>query len=146
MEGAMLAYPAKLGRVDTDLRAAKRYRPKVSARNNGVFLTKPQHDIVNATYSCSTLHDGIEDRLHVRGRAADDAQHLGCCRLMLQRLAQLGIPLLQLFEQPHVFDRDDCLVGKRFYECDLVSRERFYLAPPHAKPTNRVSIFHEWNS
>ena len=36
------------------------------------------------------LDDGIEDRLHVRRRAANNAKHLGRCRLMLQRLAQFA--------------------------------------------------------
>ena len=34
------------------------------------------------------LDDGVEHRLHVGRRAADDAEHLGGRRLMLQRLAQ----------------------------------------------------------
>ena len=73
---------------------------------------------------CGALDDGVEHRLHVRGRAADDAEHLGRCRLMLQRLAQFCIALLDFFEQPHVLDGDHGLVGKGFEKRDLFLGER----------------------
>ena len=38
---------------------------------------------------------------------------------MLQRLAQFCIALLNLLEQPHVFDRDHRLIGKGFNQLDL---------------------------
>jgi hypothetical protein len=31
--------------------------------------------VVNTANLCRVLNDGIEDRLHVRGRTADDAEH-----------------------------------------------------------------------
>ncbi len=55
----------------------------MSPRNHDVTLTESQHHVVDPTNPCRALDDGIEDRLHVRGRAADDAEHLGRCRLML---------------------------------------------------------------
>jgi hypothetical protein len=39
-------------------------------------------------------------------------QHLGGCRLLLQRLAQLACSRLHLIEQPHILDRDHRLVGE----------------------------------
>ena len=50
-------------------------------------------------------HDRVEHRLRVRRRAADDAQHLGRGRLLLQRL-------LRFVEQARVLDRDHRLVGE----------------------------------
>ena len=79
-----------------------------------VPLAESQHQIINPTNPRRALDDRIEDRLHVRRRAADDAEHLGRCRLMLQRLAQFCVALLQFFEQPHVLDGDHGLVGKGF--------------------------------
>ena len=52
--------------------------------------------------------------MHVRRRPADDAEHLGCCGLMLQCLAQFRVTLLEFFEQSDVFDRDHRLVSESF--------------------------------
>ena len=85
---------------------------------------KTQQYVINPTNSGRALDDGVEDRLHVRRRAADDAEHLGRCRLMLQRLAQFCVALAEFLEQPHVLDRDDGLVGEGFEQCDLLLCER----------------------
>ena len=86
-------------------------------------LAESQHHVINPTNPRGALDDRIEDRLNVRGRAADDAEHLGRCRLMLQGLAQFRVALLQFLEQPHVLDRDHGLVGKRFEQVDLLVGE-----------------------
>ena len=57
-------------------------------RNKIVALTESKHHVIDPTNPCGALNDGVEDRLHVRRRAADDAQHLGGCGLMFKRLAQ----------------------------------------------------------
>ena len=75
------------GVINTDLDAANRYGTKMSPRNHDVPLAESQHHVINPTNPRGALDDGIEDRLHVRGRAADDAEHLGGCGLMLQGLA-----------------------------------------------------------
>ena len=69
-------------------------RTKMGPRNNNVSLAQSQDDIINPTNPSSTLHDRIEHRLHVGWRPADDAEHLGRCRLMLQRLPQFSVALL----------------------------------------------------
>ena len=91
----------------------------MSPRNHRVALAESQHHVIDPTNLRRALDDGVEHRLHVRGRAADDAEHLGRCRLMLQRLAQFCVALLDLFEQPHVLDRDHGLSGKGFKKLDL---------------------------
>ena len=68
----------------------------MSPRNRLVPLTESQHHIIDPANLCRALDDGIEDRLHVGGRAADDAEHLGGRRLMLQRLAQFGVALCRV--------------------------------------------------
>ena len=75
-------------------------------------LAESQHHVINPTNPCGALDDGVEHRLHVRRRPADDAEHLGGCRLMLQGFAQFCVALLQFFEQPHVLDGDDRLGGE----------------------------------
>src|SRR5262245_26815601 len=91
----------------------------MTPRYHSVSLAELQQHIINPTNPCSALDDSIKHRLHVCWRAANDAEHLGCCRLMLQRFAQFGIALLDLFEQPHVFDGDDRLVGESLKKRDL---------------------------
>ena len=83
----MLAHPAKLWLINTDLDAANGYGTKMSPRNQSVTLAEPQQHVINPANPSGALDDGIEHRLHVRRRAADDAEHLGRCRLMLQGLA-----------------------------------------------------------
>ena len=93
VERAVLAHPAILWRINTDLDAANGYRTKMSPRNHSVAVLESQLHVINPTYSCGAFHDRIEYRLHVGGRAADDTEYLGRCRLMLQGLAQFGVAL-----------------------------------------------------
>ena len=79
--------------INTDLDAANRYGTKMSPRNHQVPLVESQHHVIDPTNPGGALDDGIEHRLHVGGRAADDAEHFGRRRLMLQGLAQFRIAL-----------------------------------------------------
>ena len=67
------------------------YGTKMSPRNQTVSLAESQPHVIDSTNPCRALDDGVEDRLHVCRRTADDAEHLGGRRLMLQRLAQLAL-------------------------------------------------------
>ena len=51
---------------------------------------------------------------------------------MLQSFAQLRVALLDFLEQPHVCDRDDCLIGEGLEQSDLFFRER-----PRLRSTNQ---------
>ena len=95
----------------------------MSPRNHNVTLAESQHHVIDPTNPRGALDDGVEDRLHVRGRAADDAEHLGRCRLMLQSLAQFCVALLDFLEQPHVLDGDDGLISEGLEKSDLLFRE-----------------------
>src|SRR5262249_1506530 len=99
MQRAVLAHPAKLRFINANLAKTNRYRAKMSPRYHSVSLAESQHHIINPTNPCSALDDCIKDRLDVGRRAADNAEHLGRCCLMLQGLAQFCIALLDLFEQ-----------------------------------------------
>ena len=133
MKRAVLAHPAKRWLINADFFAASRceYGTKMSPRNHSVSLAESQQHVINPTNPSGALDDGVEDRLHVRRRAADDAEHLGRCRLMLQGLAQFCVALLQFFEQPHVLDRDHRLIGEGFEESDLLVSKR--PAPPYGE-------------
>src|SRR5262245_31259599 len=107
MERAMLAHPAILWLIDTDLDAANGYGTKMCPRKEHGPLSKSQHHVTDPANPRSALNDSIKHRLHVRRRAADDAENFRCSCLMLQRLTQLCVTLLDLFEQSHVFDGND---------------------------------------
>ena len=84
----------------------------MSPHSHSVPLVESQQDIINPANPGGALDDGVEDRLHVRGRAADDAEHLGRCRLMFQGFAQLRIALLDLLEEPNILDGNNCLISE----------------------------------
>ena len=83
-------------------------------------LAESQHHVINPTNPRRALDDGVEDRLHVRRRAADNAEHLGRCRLMLQGLAQFRVALPEFLEQAHVLNGDHGLIGKGLKKRDLL--------------------------
>src|SRR5262245_18733445 len=101
MERTMVMDPAVLCLINADLGAARGYRPKMSPDRHHVPLPESKYHVINPAHSCGALNDSIQDRLNVRGRAANDTEDLGCCRLMLQGLAQFRVALLQFLEQPH---------------------------------------------
>src|SRR5262245_39712447 len=98
MERVMLVHPSILWFINTDLDAGGGYGTKMGPQNHSVPIEESQQHVINPTNPGSALNDGIEHRLHVRRRAADDAEHLGGCRLMLQRLAQFCVALSEFTE------------------------------------------------
>ena len=58
----------------------------MSPRSHNFALAESQHNVINPTNPGGALDDGVQDRLHVGRRAADDAEHFGRCGLMLQGL------------------------------------------------------------
>src|SRR5215510_14722649 len=114
MKRTVLAHPENLWNIHTDCDATNGYGTKMSPCNQTVPVSESHQHIIDPTNTGGALDDGIKYRLHVRRRAADDAEHLGGCSLMLQGLAQLCIALLDLFEQPHILDCDNRLVGEGF--------------------------------
>ena len=65
--------------------------PKWARANHTVPLAESQQYVINPTNPGGTLDNGVKDWLHVGRRAADDAEHLGRCRLVLQGLAQFAL-------------------------------------------------------
>src|SRR5262245_49542136 len=72
--------------------------------------------------------DHVEDRLDVRERATDDAQHLRGRRLLLQRLGEFARARLHLVEQAHVLNRNHRLVGEGVDQLYFLVTER-----PHGR-------------
>src|SRR5690348_15801981 len=92
--------------------------------------------VVDPTNPRRALGNGIEHLLNVGRRAADDAEHLGCRSLMLQRFAQLRVALLDFLKQPHVFNCYDGLRGKSFQQLDLLLGERADLQAAYMNSTD----------
>src|SRR5262249_23283647 len=135
VEWAMLAHPAVMWLIETD-DADDGYGPKMGARNHRVSFKESQHHIINPTNSCRALDDSIEDRLNIGRRAADNAEHLRRCGLMLQCLPQFCVALLDLLKQANILDRDDRLRGKGFEQCYLLVGKGLYLGAADVNHTN----------
>jgi hypothetical protein len=112
----------------------------MSSGSHNVPIAKPQNYIIDPANPRRAFHDRVEDRLHVRGRATDDTEHLGCCRLMLQGLAQFCVALLDLLEQPHVLDGNHSLVGEGLEQRDLLVRERTDFRPTDHDRADRHTL------
>src|SRR5262245_47276082 len=98
----MLSHPAIYWSINTDLWAANWYGTKMCPSNQFAFITKAQQHVIDPANSRCALDDSVENWLHVRRRPANDAEHLGCRRLMLQCFAQFRVALLDFFEQAHI--------------------------------------------
>src|SRR5262249_40820991 len=125
MQRAMLDYPAKSWFINTDLlvRKTDSDRTEPRPRNEIVPVAKSQSQIIDSTDLSGAFDNSIEHRLNIGGRSADNPEHLGRCRLMLQGFTQFCVALLKLFEQPHILDGDHRLVRESFEKCDLLVGE-----------------------
>jgi hypothetical protein len=68
---------------------------------------------------CGTLSNGVEHRLDIGGRAADDAEHIAGRSLILQGLLEFALACLLCLEQPRVLDSDHSLVGEGLEKLNL---------------------------
>ena len=82
------------------------------------------HTELGLADACRVLQHGLEHRLQLARRTADDLQHLGGRGLLLQRLAQIVGALAQLVEQPGILDGDHGLRGEVLDQLDLLIAER----------------------
>ena len=73
------------------------------------------HRLVGAAEARHRLHQRVENRPEIDGRTADDLEHVGSRRLLLQRLAQVSRALAQLTQQPRILDGDDRLGSEVLY-------------------------------
>src|SRR5262249_2312837 len=143
---AMLVYPAILWLIDTDCFTTDGYWTKMSPCNHHLIFVESQIHIINAANPGGTLNDGVEDRLNIGGRAANDTEHLGRCSLMFQGFTQFCIALLQFLEQPHVLDGDHRLVGKGLQKSDLLGSERTRLDSSNKDRAERCTLAEQWDS
>ena len=117
----------------------------MSPRNHNVPLVQSQHHVVDPANPRGALDDGVEHRLHVRRRAADDAEDFRGRGLMLQRLAQFCVALLEFFEQANVLDCDDRLSSEGFEQSNLLFRERLNLGTANPDCANCEALAQQRN-
>src|SRR5690242_3323934 len=86
--------------------------------------------------SLRRLGNRIEHGLHVRGRARYYIEHAGDSHLIFERLLQLACAHLLCFKQPHVLNRDHCLIGKRGEQLDLLVCKWLYGRPRYGEYAN----------
>src|SRR5216683_2119077 len=115
-------------------------RSDAGDRTKNIAFTDEEQEVVGATKPGRAGDQRLEDGLHVRRRAADDAQDLSRRRLLLEGLGEVAVPHLQLLEQADVFDGDDRLVGKRLKQGDLSSREQADLGPRDRDRAERDAV------
>jgi hypothetical protein len=61
----------------------------MSPQNPLVPLVESQMHVIDPANSGRALNDSVKHRLHICRRAADDAEYLGCCRLVLSGFLQV---------------------------------------------------------
>src|ERR1041384_6991939 len=118
----------------------------MSPRNHSVAVLQSQYHIIDSTNPRGALDDRIEHWLHIGRRATDDIEHLGCCRLMLQRFAQFCVPLLEFFEQTDILDGDHSLIRERFQERDFLFGERPNLDSTDGNRADHSAFTDHWHA
>src|SRR5215470_10773254 len=127
----MLPHPGKPWFVNAHVTATNGYWTKMRPHDHQVAVAESQHHVIHPTNAGGALDDGVEDWLHVGGRAADDAEHFCRSGLVLQGFAQFSVALLDLFEEPYILDGDHSLVREGFEELDLLVREGSNFGSPN---------------
>src|SRR5262245_52235984 len=83
-----------------------------------VSVIQVQRAELGTTKPSRVREHGLEHRLQLARRAANDTEDLGCRSLLLERLGELARARLHLVEQPHVLNRNHRLVGEGGHQLD----------------------------
>jgi hypothetical protein len=102
-------------------------------------------DLTDVTFCGARQAHGIrenrvEHRLKLSGRARNHSENLAGRGLLLQRLGQLTVPVLQFPKQPDVFDSNCGLISKGSEERDLLVREGMDFHTADCDSPNRYSF------
>src|SRR6516225_4776268 len=82
-------------------------------------FTRMDERTIGLTQPCGRLDEGVQHRLQIERRPADDLEHIGGGGLLLQRFGKVIRALTQRVDQAHVVNCDDGLIGKCPEERDL---------------------------
>ncbi len=130
--------------VLADVRIARR-RVKHGDGPKCVVVTKKHIAEIRSADTGCVLQHGLENRLKIAGRAADDLEHVGGGGLLLQRFRKIVGALAQFVEQPRVLDGDDGLLGKVGDQLDLLVGERTDLVPEDGDGADKLAVLDHRN-
>ena len=99
----------------------------------GIVFAELQSGEIGPANAHRVFQHSLEYRLELTRRTADDLEHVGGGRLLLQRFAQL-------IEQPRVLDGDDGLRGKVRDKLDLLVGKRSYLLAVDDDAADQLAI------
>ena len=85
----------------------------------------------------------VQHRLDIRGRAADNLQHVAGRGLVLERFLEIARAGVQFVEQADILDRDDGLVGEGLKQVDLPLRKRLDLAARYGDCADRIAVLQD---
>jgi hypothetical protein len=93
-------------------------------------ITVPAMDVseIGVAGADGILQHGLEYRLKIARRAADNLKHVGRSCLLLKRLRKLSRALLLRLEEAHVLDGDGGLIGERRQKSNVLLLERSHLS------------------
>src|SRR6202043_1101503 len=96
-----------------------------------------------AAQARSSFTEGVEHRLQVEGRAADDLEHVAGRGLVFERFFEIAGALAQFAEQPRILHRDHRLRRKVLKERDLLIGKRPSLLAVNDKNTDEGPVLPE---
>src|SRR5688572_1697629 len=105
------------------------YQPEIPAVSSGELACAP--------------NDGVERGGCVAWRAANNPQHLCHGGLLVERLGDLAVPVLQLVEEAGVLDRYHRLVGEGLDQSDLARRELADVVPRDHQYATHLALARE---
>jgi hypothetical protein len=92
-------------------------------------IALPKHyRLVSAAEARHRLHQRVEDRLEVDGRAVDDLEHVAGGSLLLQRSLEIARARPHFVKQSDIADGDYSLIGERLQQGDLFVAERLHFS------------------
>src|SRR6185503_7995253 len=138
LRGAPAAWPARVR--STKRRGTFRVQVLESADVDELAVVSEDSAELGVAKTQRVGRDRFEDRLHIRWRAADDAQDLAGRGLLLQRFREVAIADFQLGEEAHVLDGDHRLIGERLQQLDLGVWKRLRHVPIHGNRSYWLSI------
>src|SRR5262249_31349335 len=122
----------------------------ISARGCGelqpIVRDLGQHTRMSAQQADGALYDRVEHGLHIRLRAADHTQDVAGGSLGVESRGELAVARLKLFEQPHVLNGNNRLVGEGLEQADLFLGEWAHLKSSNDDRSDRRLLASERNS
>src|SRR4029078_10921680 len=111
-----------------------------------ISFNQPNRNVLGVAESGCAFGDGVQYWLYLRRRGCNHAQNLAGRVLLLKSFSEVTIACFELFEQAHVLNRDDCLIGEGFDQLNLLFGKRLNDVTPYDDSPNRRSFSYEWRS